>query len=295
MRSLPGLTLCALMLCGCSRELRDREPARPRHAADAPAVTAPPPVWLEHRKLWTLVHDWGRLHGERSPPGALGALYAPGFRGLDVRPGGFRGTFDLARWGQTFFGEGDSLWVSSIDVETWLDPGSTLDRDRARVKVLAGIDSDGWEESRSEGVHRLTLARQAGAWRIISDQVETPSFNPVRQPPLSGDIAVGLQRGPDDDGLVQLTLGTTAGTHVLDLEMYLGRCTPETTQAAGELIVLRCGDAPLDRVWVRGEPGRLLVERGDVWCVKCQVRDDLWHKRVMLNLPLAADARLHLQ
>ena len=142
------LTVALATLASCSREMRQGAAGGERRAVTPPAAPAPTPVWQDHRALWLLTQQWARLHGPEGG-GQLRELYATSFRGLDVRERGFTGLFDLARWHSTFLIEGDALWVSSIEIQTWQDPGSTLPRDQARIRVLAGIDSDGWESSRS--------------------------------------------------------------------------------------------------------------------------------------------------
>ena len=299
-----GLTVVLAGLASCSRELRPGATAGERRAVAPPAAPAPTPVWEEHRALWRLTKQWARLHGpERGEE--LRGLYATSFRGLDVRERGFTGVFDLARWHSTFLSEGDALWVSSITIQTWQDPGSTLPRDHARIRVWAGIDSDGWESSRSEGLHRLALEKQAGVWRITGEQLEQPTAYREPVPPVTArELSVGLLRGrdgkdgEDDDRLTQVTLGSTEGTRVINLELDVSECKPGPTSSADELFVLVCGDEPLHRVWLRRDPGGLVLERGGIFCDKCNPRriqrgETPWSRRRELIVALPPEARVN--
>ena len=296
---LGSSVLAVATLASCSREMRQGASARERRAVAPPAAPAPTPVWEDHRALWNLVQQWGRLHGP-ARGAELRELYATGFRGLDVRERGFSGLFDLARWHSTFLTEGDALWVSSIELETWQDPGSTLPRDHARIKVWAGIDSDGWESSRSEGLHRLALQKQAGVWRITAEQLERPTATrePVR-PVTARELTVGLLRGGDgrNDRLTQVTLGSSQGTQVIDLELDVSSCKPGPTSSADELFVLVCSDEPLHRVWLRRDPGGLVLERGGIFCDKCNPRrlspPSLWTRRKELTVALPPGTRVN--
>ena len=293
------LTVALATLASCSREMRQGAAGGERRAVTPPAAPAPTPVWQDHRALWLLTQQWARLHGPEGG-GQLRELYATSFRGLDVRERGFTGLFDLARWHSTFLIEGDALWVSSIEIQTWQDPGSTLPRDQARIRLWAGIDSDGWESSRSEGLHRLALEKQAGVWRITGEQIEQPTAH--REPPApvtARELSVGLLRGRDDrddDRLTQVTLGSSEGTQVINLELDVSYCKPGTTSSADELFVLVCGDEPLHRVWLRRDPGGLVLERGGIFCDKCNPRRknvSPWSRRKELIVALPATTRVN--